>query len=144
MTFPNVKIVRGAGWMAGVWVAAAALLIPAHVSAQSAEELRLTIGKSVVIDYPDDIRQISTTDPAILDASPITTREILVNAKGLGTATMVVWSNNNQRMFYNITVDLNVDSLMRTIPPIVSDVAGPLAYPANGTSVLPFLKQLSY
>jgi pilus assembly protein CpaC len=88
---------------------------PRPAAAQAAEELRLTMGKSVVIDYPEDIRQISTTDPAILDASPITTREILVNAKGLGSATMVVWSNNNRRMFYSVIVDLNTDSLKRML-----------------------------
>jgi pilus assembly protein CpaC len=97
------------------WLALAAVCAPEAGWSQGAEELRLTVGKSVVIDYPDDIRQISTTDPAIVDASPITTREILLNAKGLGTATMVVWSANNQRMFYNITVDLNTDSLRRIL-----------------------------
>ena len=52
--------------------------------AQSAEDLRLTVGKSVVIDYPSDIRQISTSNPDIVDASPVTTREILLHGKGLG------------------------------------------------------------
>jgi Flp pilus assembly secretin CpaC len=40
----------------------------AVVVAQSAEDLRMTVGKSVVIDYPSDIRQISTSNPEILDA----------------------------------------------------------------------------
>jgi pilus assembly protein CpaC len=100
---------------AALWIAAAAVLLPGSVSGQSAEELRLTIGKSVVIDYPEDIRQISTTDPTILDASPITTREILLNAKGIGAATMVVWSSTNQRMFYNVTVELNTETLKRML-----------------------------
>lgn len=83
--------------------------------AQGAEDLRITLGKSIVIDYPADIRQISTSNPEIVDASPITTREILMNAKGLGSATMVVWSKNDQRMFYNVTVDLNLEPLRRIL-----------------------------
>src|SRR5713226_8095076 len=83
--------------------------------AQSAEELRLTVGKSVVIDYPSDIRQISTSNPDILDASPVTTREILLHAKGLGSATMVVWAKTGERMFYNVTVDLNLDPLRKIL-----------------------------
>src|SRR5579864_284880 len=79
--------------------------------AQSAEDLRMTVGKSVVIDYPSDIRQISTSNPDILDASPVTTREILVHGKGLGSATMVVWSKTGQRTFYNVNVELNLDPL---------------------------------
>ncbi len=83
------------------------------IRAQSAEELRMTVGKSVVIDYPSDIQQISTSNPDILDASPVTTREILVHGKGLGSATMVVWSKTGQRTFYNVNVDLNLDPLQR-------------------------------
>ncbi len=83
--------------------------------AQSAEDLRITVGKSIVIDYPADIRQISTSNPEIVDASPVTTREILLNAKGLGSATMVVWSKSDQRMFYNVTVDLNLEPLRRIL-----------------------------
>src|SRR5258708_37524857 len=82
---------------------------------QSAEDLRLTVGKSVVIDYPSDVRQISTSAPEIIDASPVTTREILLHGKGLGTATMVVWSRTGQRTFYNVTVELNLDPLRRLL-----------------------------
>lgn len=82
---------------------------------QSAEDLRLTIGKSVVIDYPSDIRQVYTSNPEIVDASPATTREILLHAKGLGSATMVVWSKSGQRTFYNCTVDLNLEPLRRML-----------------------------
>src|SRR5207247_3178185 len=83
------------------------------VLAQSAEDLRLTVGKSVVIDYPSDIRQISTSNPDIVDASPVTTREVLLHGKGLGSATLVVWSKAGQRTFYNVNVDLNLDPLRR-------------------------------
>ncbi len=108
------KTTRSVARAAAMWMVAAAI-VHGSLHAQSAEELRLTVGKSVVIDYPEDIRQISTTDPGILDASPVTTREILLNAKGIGAATMVVWSSNNQRMFYNVTVELNTDALKRIL-----------------------------
>ncbi len=88
---------------------------PGTVFGQAAEDLRLTVGKSVSIDYPSDIRQISTSNPEIVDANPVSTREILLHGKGLGVATMVVWSKEGQRTFYNVTVDLNVDSLRRTL-----------------------------
>jgi pilus assembly protein CpaC len=99
VTFAGALCTLGAGWG----------------FAQSAEELRLTVGKSVVIDYPSDIRQISTSNPDIIDASPITTREILMHGKGLGSATMVVWVKTGERMFYNVTVDLNLDPLRKIL-----------------------------
>jgi pilus assembly protein CpaC len=98
-------------------LAVLALLSPAAIMPVWAqgEDLRLTIGKSVVIDYPTDVRQISTSNPEIVDASPVTTREILLHGKGLGVATMVVWSKAGERTFYNVTVDLNVDTLRRSL-----------------------------
>jgi pilus assembly protein CpaC len=91
------------------------LLGAAAACGQSAEDLRLTVGKSVVIDYPSDIRQISTSSPDIVDASPVTTREILLHGRGLGNATLVVWSKTGERTFYNVTVDLNLDSLRKIL-----------------------------
>ena len=94
-----------------IHLSALAVLTTGIALAQSGEDLRMTVGKSVVIDYPADIRQISTSNPEILDASPVTTREILVQGKGLGSATMVVWSKAGQRTFYNVNVELNLDPL---------------------------------
>ncbi len=99
--------------LAGLSLLLSLTLGAAAARGQSAEELRMTVGKSVVIDYPSDVRQISTSNPDILDASPVTTREILLHGKGLGNATMVVWSKTGERTFYNVTVDLNLESLRK-------------------------------
>jgi pilus assembly protein CpaC len=104
------------------------VLTGAVVFGQAAEDLRLTVGKSIIIDYPSDIRTISTSNPDVIDASPVTTREIMVNGKGLGSATMIVWSKDGQRTFYNVNVDLNMDPLRKmlkdTFPGDTIDVRG--------------------
>jgi len=96
-------------------LAAVVVLTTGALPAQTAENLRLTLGKSIVVDYPEDVRQLSTTNPDVADVTVVTTREILVHAKGLGSTDIVVWSANNQRMFYNVAVELNVDSLRRVL-----------------------------
>jgi len=106
---------RGAGVLAALALALVGLSGGVAQAQTSAEDLRLTVGKSVVIDYPSDIRQISTSNPEIVDASPVTTREILLHGKGLGTATMVVWSKSGQRTFYNVNVELNIDPLKKLL-----------------------------
>lgn len=91
-----------------------ALLSLAAISsafAQGPEDVRLTVGKSIVIDYPADISRISTSNPEIVDASPVTGREVLVHGKSFGTVTLVVWSKLGQRNFYNITVENNLEPL---------------------------------
>jgi len=79
------------------------------------EDIRLTVGKSIVIDYPADIARISTSNPDIVDASPVTAREILLHGKAFGTVTVVVWSKAGQRNFYNVTVEQNLEPLRRLL-----------------------------
>ena len=79
------------------------------------EDVRLTVGKSIVIDYPADIARISTSNADVVDASPVTTREILIHGKAFGTVTLVVWSKSGQRNFYNITVEQNLEPLRRLL-----------------------------
>lgn len=92
------------------------LAITSMLQAQPApEDLRLTVGKSIVIDYPADIARISTSNADIVDASPVTTREILIHGKAFGTVTLVVWSKTGQRNFYNITVEQNLEPLRKLL-----------------------------
>lgn len=79
------------------------------------EDLKITVGKSVVLDYPADVRQISTSDPAIVDAVAVTTREILLHGKSHGAATVVIWAKNGHRTFYNITVEHNLEPVKRLL-----------------------------
>src|SRR5262249_54133865 len=79
------------------------------------QELKLTVGKSVVIDYPSDIGRISTSNPDIVDAVPITAREILINAKANGQSTLVVWSKTGERSFFAVTVDQNLEPIEKIL-----------------------------
>jgi pilus assembly protein CpaC len=99
----------------GTSLIAAAMISPGVALAQSAEDLRLTVGKSVVIDYPSDIRTIDFSNPEVIDGNAVTTREIVLHGKGLGNSTLVVWSKSGERTFYNITVDYNVEPLRRLL-----------------------------
>ncbi|MBV8820016.1 MAG: pilus assembly protein N-terminal domain-containing protein [Acidobacteriaceae bacterium] len=92
-----------------------ALVSLVTVAQSGPEDLRLTVGKSIVIDYPADIARISTSNADIVDASPVTTREILLHGKSYGTVTLVVWSKTGQRNFYNITVEQNLESLRKLL-----------------------------
>jgi pilus assembly protein CpaC len=82
---------------------------------QGAEELRLTVGRSIVLDYPSDIRQISTSDPNIVDAVAVTTREVLLHAKASGFATLIIWAKSGQRTIYTVIVEQNLDQLRKLL-----------------------------
>jgi pilus assembly protein CpaC len=83
--------------------------------AQRAENLTITFGKSIVLDYPEDVRQISTANPEVVDASPATSREILLHGKALGSSTVIIWSKSGQRTFYNVNVEPDLEPLRRLL-----------------------------
>ncbi|MGB9606574.1 MAG: pilus assembly protein N-terminal domain-containing protein, partial [Bryobacteraceae bacterium] len=91
---------------------AAAALVPASDQAGlAARELRIAAGRSAVIDFPADIARISTSSPEVVDAVAVSMREVLLHAKSMGTATVVVWSKNGQRAFYQVWVEPNLEPL---------------------------------
>lgn len=90
------------------------LLAPAWAQG-GAEEIRVTLGRSVVIDYPEDVSRISTSNPEVVDYVPVSTREILLHARGVGSATLVIWAKSGQRNFYNVNVEMNLEPLRKLL-----------------------------
>ncbi|WP_051669873.1 type II and III secretion system protein family protein [Bryobacter aggregatus] len=93
------------------------LPMPAPLAAQSMSvvDLSMTIGKSLVIDYPVDIGRISTSNPEVVDAVPATAKEFLLHGKGHGAATVVVWAKTGSRTMYNVTVEHNLDPIRKLL-----------------------------
>ncbi len=79
------------------------------------DEIPLTVGRSVVLDHPDDIQRVAITNDAIADAVAISTREILINAKSTGLTSMILWSRSGERNFFTITVSMNVEQVQNHI-----------------------------
>lgn len=92
-----------------------ALATVAALAQSGIEEIRVPLGRSVVIDYPEDVSRISTSNPEIVDYVPVSTREILLHAKGLGTATLVVWAKSGQRNLYSVNVEMNLEPVRRLL-----------------------------
>jgi pilus assembly protein CpaC len=96
--------------------------------AADAANLQVAAGRSLVIDYSSEIGRVAASNPEVADAVAVSSREVLVNAKTPGTATVVVWSRNGLRTLYGITVDQNLDPvrqlLKKTFPDCDIDVQG--------------------
>lgn len=107
----HTQMLRPAAALAAVLTLAAA---PALCQG-GPEEIRVMLGRSVVIDYPEDVSRISTSNPEVVDYVPVSTREILLHAKGVGSATLVVWAKSGQRNFYNVNVEMNLEPLRKLL-----------------------------
>ncbi len=104
-------------WAAYLMTIAAGAL---WAQAPSGNEIPLVVGKSIVLDIPDEIQRVSITDDTIADVVAISTREILINAKSEGITTLVLWSRAGDRNFFTINVGSNlqqIQDLLRTAFP---------------------------
>ena len=106
--------------LAAVIALAAGVATSAGLSAQTApsqaadlaERVLLTAGRSTVLTTEFDIARIAVTNPAVADAVVVQPREILVDGKGAGTVSLIVWGTT-ERKHYDVVVDPGVTTLQQ-------------------------------
>ncbi len=74
----------------------------------------LTAGRSTVLTTDFDITRIAVTNPAIADAVVVRPREVLVDGKGAGTVSLIVWGDAT-RKHYDVVVDTGVSTLQQNL-----------------------------
>jgi pilus assembly protein CpaC len=87
----------------GLFVASITIVAPSS-SAQE-EELRVALGKSVVLRYIEQIETVSLADGDIADIVSVTPNELVVIGKELGTTTLIVWGVSETLREYTIVVE---------------------------------------
>ncbi|MFN0106440.1 MAG: type II and III secretion system protein family protein [Bryobacteraceae bacterium] len=76
------------------------------VFAQTAppREMSLIIGRGELLQFSNDIKTVAASEPKIADVSVVSPREVMINAKGLGKSTVIVWETDALPRRYNISV----------------------------------------
>lgn len=67
-------------------------------------ELTLVEGRGHLLQFQRDIKTLAVSEPKIADAIVISPREVMVNAKGAGKTTVVVWESGSDPVQYEVTV----------------------------------------
>jgi pilus assembly protein CpaC len=72
----------------------------------------LTVGRSTVLNTEFDVVRIAVTSPTIADAVVVAPREILIDGKGPGTVSLIVWGPDT-RTQYDIVVEPGISVLQQ-------------------------------
>jgi pilus assembly protein CpaC len=94
-------------------VVTALLLSAAGLGAQQATttpQVKVTAGRSTILNTDFDVTRIAVTNPAVADAVVVLPREILIDGKSPGTISLIVWGGS-QRTQYDLVVEQPVSSL---------------------------------
>lgn len=78
---------------------------PAGVSSQdSANDLVVAVGKSVLVDCAQPIERIAVGSSDIAEATAVSPTEIMINGKAPGETTLIVWQAGGGRQFFDVKV----------------------------------------
>ena len=86
----------------------------APASSPGFERIVLTAGRSTVLATEFDITRIAITNPAVADAVVVQPREILIDGKGAGTVSLIIWGTG-RRAQYDVVVEPGVTTLQQKL-----------------------------
>jgi pilus assembly protein CpaC len=87
------------------------------------KNLGLVIGRGELLRFNSDVLRMAVAEPKIADAIVVSPREVMVNAKGMGNTTVVVWTADAAPTRFDVRVtndnfDLDTlrDSIVKSVP----------------------------
>ena len=76
--------------------------------------MTLTVGRGELLQFSDDTSRVSVSDPTIADAIVVSTHDVVLNGKGPGNTTIMIWHGDNVSP-YNITVEPDLTEIQKQL-----------------------------
>jgi pilus assembly protein CpaC len=70
----------------------------------SANDLLVSVGKSVLVDSTRPIERIAVGSGDLAEATAVSPTEVMLNGKAPGETTLIIWQAGGGRQFFNVTV----------------------------------------
>jgi len=65
------------------------------VNASRPQKLTLTVGKSTIVECPQNLRRVSIAAPEVAELLTLTPRQIYLTGKAPGTTNLTLWKSDN-------------------------------------------------
>lgn len=86
---------------------------PTGQTIQPSVKLRLDRGKSRILIFPQSVKRVAVADPKILEAIVVSPREVVMNAKAVGTTSVLIWDAAGALHSYAVQVELDSQIVKR-------------------------------
>ena len=73
-------------------------------AASTPRRLVVQVGKSIVLESPADIKRVSVVSDDILEVIAISPRELVLNGRGAGETSIIVWQAGGDRLMFDVSV----------------------------------------
>jgi pilus assembly protein CpaC len=67
-------------------------------------DMTIVSGKGELLQFERDVHRVVVSEPKIADGLVVSPREVMINAKGPGKTTIIIWENGSIAARYNINV----------------------------------------
>ncbi|MEO8593086.1 MAG: pilus assembly protein N-terminal domain-containing protein [Candidatus Solibacter sp.] len=102
----------------------------------NAHDLTLIEGRGELLTFTHDVTKVAISEPKFADAVVISPREVMVNAKGPGRATLVIWETGADPARYEIYVTKDTTE-WDTFTRAMTDSAGaPITVTGSGDTIV--------
>jgi pilus assembly protein CpaC len=92
-----------------------------RVVTQAERVISVSRGASALLINPVPLSRFSVGDPAIAEATVLSPTEVLINGKGLGTTTLLIWDNSGQVRVNSVEVTADAPGLQRFLKQLMPD-----------------------
>jgi pilus assembly protein CpaC len=104
------------------------------IQTQAEGVITISRGSSAILTRPDDIVRVSIADPEIAEPVVIPPNEVLINAKEIGSTSLIVWGHVGGGRLWTVEVIADVASLQRQVDELFPGAG--LQVASTGTSVV--------
>jgi pilus assembly protein CpaC len=88
------------------------------------KQLRLTVGKSLILDSIGQIVRVSVANPDLAETVAINPHELLINGKLPGETTLIIWQEGGDRRAFELKVEASSNKLEAVRAQIAQELPG--------------------
>ena len=96
-------------------LALAVMLCIPSLAAELPQSLDLTVGQGRILDFPAEVTRVYTSNPEVADVVVIDARQVVVNAKAEGKATLAVWLQAGGNEAIPVTVSFDIARIQKLL-----------------------------
>ena len=77
-------------------------------------------GQSHIVKFAQPLKRVSIADPAVADVVPLSPTQLLIQGKGRGLTTLIVWNGQDKEAIFDIQVERDtkeIETALRRIAP---------------------------
>jgi pilus assembly protein CpaC len=101
-----------------------ASVLRAQTTAAGFEPLLVGAGKTQLLDMPVNVERVSVASPEIAEAVPVSARSLMINGRGAGETSLVIWLSDGTRRAYDLQVRPNSARLDAAVEQITREFGG--------------------